>query len=111
MSADLRIAFGRGVCGSLEEAARREWLVTDGMEQLCRELPRIGVRVHPSAGNFVLADTAGDGRAAYERLLRHGVIVRPMGGYGLPACLRITIGTAQQNDKLIRSLAAVMAGN
>jgi histidinol-phosphate aminotransferase len=41
-------------------------------------------------------------------LLRHGVIVRPMGGYGLPACLRITVGTPQQNQKLIGALAQVM---
>jgi histidinol-phosphate aminotransferase len=59
----------------------------------------------------VLVDTGGDGRIVYEQLLRHGVIVRPVGGYGLPACLRITVGTADQNEKLIRALAAVMGGN
>jgi len=56
----------------------------------------------------VLADVGDNGHAVYERLLRHGVIVRPLGGYGLPRCLRITIGTAAQNERLIAALAAVM---
>jgi histidinol-phosphate aminotransferase len=50
------------------------------------------------------------GQVIYERLLRHGVIVRPVGGYGLPHCLRITIGTTAQNERLIQSLAAAMQG-
>ncbi len=57
----------------------------------------------------MLADV-GDGNAVYEGLLRQGVIVRPVAGYGLPRCVRITIGTAAQNERLIRSLATVMQG-
>ena len=55
----------------------------------------------PSYGNFI---TVRVGKAAeiYKRLLRRGVIVRPVGGgYGLPEHLRVTIGTAQENDKFL----------
>ncbi len=103
-----------GAQAALADAAqprRAQELVEEGLRQLAGALPPLGLKVYPSAGNFVLVDTGGDGRLVYERLLGQGVIVRPVGGYGLPACLRITIGTAQQNEKLIRSLAAVMKGN
>jgi histidinol-phosphate aminotransferase len=94
--------------GDDEQPRRAQQLVAAGLGQFESELPRLGLKVYPSAGNFVLADTGTDGKAVYEQLLRHGVIVRPMGGYGLPACLRITVGTPQQNQKLIGALAQVM---
>jgi histidinol-phosphate aminotransferase len=49
------------------------------------------------------------GKAAevYKRLLRRGVIVRPVGGpYGLPEHLRVTIGTAEENERFLTALAA-----
>jgi histidinol-phosphate aminotransferase len=91
------------------QVQRAVQLVDDGLRQLQASLPPLGVKVHPTAGNFVLADV-GDGNAVYEGLLRQGVIVRPVAGYGLPRCIRITIGTAAQNERLIRSLATVMQG-
>ena len=63
-------------------------------------------RPSPTAGNFVLADVGESGTKVYEKLLRHGVIVRPVAGYGLPRCVRITLGTAAQNEKLIHALAS-----
>lgn len=104
------LAGAEAALGDDGQPRRAQQLVAEGMRQLAAELPRRGVKVYPTAGNFVLADTGGDGRAVYEKLLGHGVIVRPVGGYGLPSCLRITIGTADQNEKLIRALAAVMGG-
>jgi histidinol-phosphate aminotransferase len=94
-----------------EQPRRAQQLVAEGLTQLGAALPGLGLKMHPTAGNFVLVDTGGDGRAVYERLLRHGVIVRPVGGYGLPTCLRITIGTTEQNERLIRAMAAVMRGS
>ncbi len=48
------------------------------------------------------------GKAAeiYKRLLRRGVIVRPVGGYQLPEHLRVTVGTAQENAKFLGALGA-----
>jgi histidinol-phosphate aminotransferase len=102
-----------GAQASLTDKAqprRAVQLVEDGLQQLGAELPRLGLKSHPTAGNFVLVDVGGSGQLVYERLLRQGVIVRPMGGYGLPNALRITIGTAEQNERLIAALAAVMRG-
>lgn len=89
-------------------AQRALRLVEQGLDQLTTALPRLGVRMHPTAGNFVLLDVGGSGVAVYERLLRRGVIVRPVAGYGLPHCLRVTIGTAQQNERFIAALAATL---
>ena len=47
-------------------------------------------------------------RTAYERLLRGGVIVRPVAGYGLPRHLRVSIGLPQQNDRLLQQLAPLL---
>jgi histidinol-phosphate aminotransferase len=96
--------------GDVQHTQRARQLVEDGLGQLGAELTRLGLKMHPSAGNFVLVDVSGSGQVAYERLLRQGVIVRPMGGYGLPNALRITIGTAEQNERLIAALGAVMRG-
>ncbi|HTQ36761.1 MAG TPA: histidinol-phosphate transaminase [Steroidobacteraceae bacterium] len=105
-----------GLVGALASLAderqprRAAQLVEDGMAQLGAELPRLGVKLHPSAGNFVLAEVGGNAQLVYERLLHHGVIVRPVAGYGLPHALRITIGTVEQNERLIAALAAVLRG-
>ncbi len=94
---------------SCRRAAPCSWWKV-GLEQLRAELPRLGFKVHPTAGNFVLVDVGGNGQLVYERLLRQGVIVRPVAGYGLPNALRITVGTAEQNERLIAALATVMQG-
>ena len=67
-----------------------------------------GIRVWPSEGNFVLADfaTPEAAQAADATLRRRGVIVRAMRSYGLPHCLRITVGTAEECDLVLEVLAA-----
>lgn len=69
-------------------------------------LRRAGLTVHPSECNFILADFGSAGRAdeADAHLRGRGVIVRRVAGYGLPTCLRITIGLAEENDLLIAGL-------
>jgi histidinol-phosphate aminotransferase len=79
-----------------------------GMEYLEREFTRLKVGFLPSQANFILADV-GDGRAVYDALLRRGVIVRPMNGYGLPRHVRISIGLEAENQKLVAALGEVMA--
>jgi histidinol-phosphate aminotransferase len=91
--------------GDEEQPRRALKLVEEGLAQLGEALPRLGIMLHPTAGNFVLAEVPGDARAVYQHLLRNGVIVRPVAGYGLPRCLRVTIGTGAQNEKLIRALS------
>jgi histidinol-phosphate aminotransferase len=75
-----------------------------GMQQVIAGVQALGLRVYPSRGNFVLIDCARPGGAVYQALLRQGVIVRPVGGYGLPTQLRITIGTESENQRLLAAL-------
>ena len=74
-----------------------------GMEQLVAGLKRLGLEHIPSHGNFVTF-RAGDGAAVNQKLLKHGVIVRPIGGYGLPEWLRVTIGTEPENARFLEAL-------
>ena len=79
-----------------------------GIEYLERELTRLKLEFVPSQANFILANV-GAGRAVYDALLRKGVIVRPMNGYGLPRHVRISVGLEDENRKLVAALAEVMA--
>ena len=78
---------------------------------LTRGLEAAGIKVWPSAGNFVLADFGVPERAkAADAFLRtRGIIVRPVGGYGLPHCLRITVGTAEEVGQVIDAMTAFAA--
>lgn len=79
----------------------------EGMRYLEGEFKRLGIPYVPSHANFVLADVR-DGRAVYEKLLRLGVIVRPMEGYGYPRHLRISVGLPEENRKLITALEKLL---
>jgi len=70
-------------------------------------LTAAGLKAWPSEGNFLLVDfaTAERARAGDTHLRARGLVVRAMGGYGLPHCLRITIGTAEENGLVIEALA------
>ncbi|MGQ9780146.1 MAG: histidinol-phosphate transaminase [Bacillota bacterium] len=79
-----------------------------GREQLYRGLAALGLRWLPSQANFVLVDLGREARPVYEGLLRQGVIVRPADVFGLPHCLRVTVGTPTQNERFLRALASVL---
>ena len=74
-----------------------------GMEQLVAGLKRLGLEHIPSHGNFVTFAVA-DGAAVNQKLLQQGVIVRPIGGYGLPNHLRVTIGLERENLRFLEAL-------
>jgi histidinol-phosphate aminotransferase len=74
--------------------------------RLTAELRALGLAVLPSQANFVLCDVGRPARPVYDALLRKGVIVRPFAS--LPTSLRITIGTAAQNDRFLGALAEVL---
>lgn len=109
----VRAPFNVGIPGlvgaeaSLADRAQVERavkLADEGKALLLAALPGLGVKVNRSAGNFVLADVGDSAQAVYDRLLRKGIIVRPVAGYGLPRCVRITIGTRPQNERLLAAL-------
>ena len=75
-----------------------------GMAQLTEGFRRLGIEYIPSHGNFVsfrMKDAAG----AYRKLLRAGVIVRPIASYGMPQHLRVTIGLESENARFLAALA------
>jgi histidinol-phosphate aminotransferase len=80
-----------------------------GLAYFNRELSGLGFRVVPSAGNFVMIvlDSAETARALFEGLLRRAVIVRPLTATGLPCCLRISVGTTEENEALIAAMTEV----
>jgi histidinol-phosphate aminotransferase len=78
-----------------------------GLARLEAGLERLGVPFVPSVGNFVLIEV-GDAGRVFEALLRQGVIVRPVGGYGLPRHLRVTVGLPAENERFLSALAGAL---
>ncbi|MDO9709087.1 histidinol-phosphate transaminase [Paracraurococcus lichenis] len=80
--------------------------------KLSEGLRALGIAVHPSEGNFILADfgTAERAKAADAALKARGLIVRAMAAYSLPQALRITIGTAEECGMVQDALAGFMRG-
>jgi histidinol-phosphate aminotransferase len=77
-----------------------------GLRQIEEGARRLGLDFIPSHGNFITV-RVGKAPEIYKRLLKRGVIVRPVGGpYQLPEHLRITIGTPQENDRFLAALSA-----
>ena len=79
-----------------------------GLAYLGHEFKRLGIDFVPSHANFILAEV-GDALKVFNDLLKLGVIVRPMGGYGLPRHLRISVGLEQENRRLVSALEQVLA--
>jgi histidinol-phosphate aminotransferase len=67
----------------------------------------MGMRVLPSAGNFLCVEPGGEVSGINEQLLRRGVIVRPVGGYGLPSFIRVSIGLPKENDRFLAALGEI----
>ena len=98
-------------CAALDDvdylaASRR---VNDaGMAQLERGFRQLGLEWIPSRGNFIAVDFARDAAPINQALLREGVIVRPVAGYGMPTFLRVSIGTERENARFLDVLAQVL---
>lgn len=93
--------------GDQEFVQRSVAMNSHGIEQLSAGLKALTYGVMPSAGNFLLVDMGRPVMDIYASLLRQGVIVRPVANYGLPNHLRMTIGTAAQNQVLLEAFASL----
>ncbi len=92
-----------------DHVARSQALVRDERPLLSSGLAALGATVGPSQGNFVLADFPGrPAKLLFEDLLREGVVVRPMAGYGFPTAQRITVGLRRENEKCLAALKKVL---
>jgi histidinol-phosphate aminotransferase len=84
-----------------------------GMKQLEQGFEALELSWIPSYGNFVSvemprAEGVSQGATMYQHLLRAGVIVRPVGGYGMPDHLRVTVGRTEENVRFLEALAAAL---
>jgi histidinol-phosphate aminotransferase len=95
--------------------ADREWTARcvevnrAGRGQLAAGVRELGFDPVPTQANFVLVDVKQDADDLFERLLHRGVIVRSAAPWGLTSYIRVTVGTAAQNDRFLRTLAQVTA--
>jgi histidinol-phosphate aminotransferase len=89
---------------SIENTARGLRFLTHGFEAL-------GLAVVPSAANFIMVVLESDDLAQqfFERLLCQGVIVRPLRATGLPNCIRVSVGTKEENGICVNALERVSA--
>ena len=102
----IALAAAAAALDDMEFVARSYADNLQGMRQFEEGARALGLEFIPSFGNF-LTIRVGKAAEIYKRLLRRGVIVRPVGGgYGLPEHLRVTVGTAQENEKFLAALAA-----
>jgi histidinol-phosphate aminotransferase len=77
-----------------------------GLEQITAGARALGLECAPSAANFVLIKV-GDGIGWFGALQQRGLIVRPLQPYGLPEWIRVTVGTAEQNKRLLLEMATL----
>ena len=101
-------AAGLAALADQEYLARSVQTNNRERDRMAAAFDRLGLRQIPSVGNFILVDFGRPAAPVYEALLRRAVIVRPVGNYGLPDCLRISIGTPDENTRLIAALSAVL---
>ncbi|MDD5644055.1 MAG: histidinol-phosphate transaminase [bacterium] len=79
----------------------------EGIDYIVSNLREIGLEFVPSSTNFILIKT-GDSKKFFDMLLEKGIIVRPMGAYGLNEYIRVTVGLPAENRKFIKNLKIAM---
>jgi histidinol-phosphate aminotransferase len=96
--------------GDEAELERRRRVTAEGRAELEEVLSEVGFHVaSPPVANFVYGESGGDSTAVFGALLREGVIVRPLAAFGAPGAIRVTVGTADENDFFASALKRVVA--
>ena len=86
-----------------EHQARTKAVTDEGRALLQETFAKMGLEFVPSFANFVLVNV-GDGRRVFEVLLKQGIIVRAMHSYKLPAWVRVSVGTPEENRRFVQAL-------
>jgi histidinol-phosphate aminotransferase len=102
-------AAARGALRDPEHVARVRALTHAGLEFLERGLRELGLGYAQSDANFLLIEVGPRAPQLYERLLRRGVITRPVAGFGLDRHLRVTVGLPEENKRFLDALARELA--
>jgi histidinol-phosphate aminotransferase len=103
----LALAAATAALGDAKFVAKSVKMNRAGMALLGRAFKRLGLEYLPSCANFVTFRVP-EADAVYRKLLRQGVIVRPIGGYGMPEHLRVTVGTPKENGRFLEALKAAL---
>ncbi len=90
-----------------EHVSRTRRCISDQMPLLDNGLRQVGCQTVPSQANFIFASTPVAGRFVFQQLLRHGVIIRPMDGFGEPKAIRVTISSLIELGRLLGLLPAI----
>ncbi len=101
----LALVAATAALDDMEFVARSYAENLQGMRQIEEGAQKLGLEWIPSHGNFITV-RVGKANEIFRRLLKRGVIVRPVGNYQLPEHLRVTIGTAEENERFLSALAA-----
>lgn len=80
-----------------------------GLRQLSEAFELMGLPYIPSAGNFIAVEVGDQALGIYQALLSHGVIVRPVAGYGMPRHLRVSVGLPEENQRFLDALSQSLA--
>jgi histidinol-phosphate aminotransferase len=94
--------------GDQDHVAKAVALNQSEMARLKAEFEVLGLKMMPSQANFLTFDIGRDAAPIHKGLLERGVIVRPMGSYGLPTWLRVSIGTVAENTRFLDALKAAL---
>ncbi|WP_163335924.1 histidinol-phosphate transaminase [Desulfopila sp. IMCC35008] len=97
-----------GAKAALEDNVYFDMVINEtrsGMRSLMEAVERLGCTSYPSQTNFFLIDVKGNANDLYTAMLYKGVIVRSMNAYGFPTCIRITVGTKEENERFVKALA------
>jgi histidinol-phosphate aminotransferase len=103
----LALAAATAALGDAKFVAKSVKMNRSGMALLERSFKRLGLETIPSCANFITFRVSR-ADAVYDRLLRQGVIVRPVAGYGMPDHLRVTIGTPKENERFLAALESAL---
>ncbi|RBP31121.1 histidinol-phosphate aminotransferase [Marinobacter pelagius] len=103
------LAAATAVLGDEDYLNRSREVNAEGLRQLADGFDRMGLPYIPSAGNFIAVEVGEQALAIYHTLLEHGVIVRPIAGYGMPEHLRVSVGLARENERFLDALAEALS--
>ncbi len=102
-----QVAASEALCDR-DHIHKSERINFEGLTYLYDQFERLGVSYLPSHANFVLVEVPSDPLEVYKRLLRYGVIVRPLEAYGLKRHLRVSVGLKEENERFIEALEKVL---
>lgn len=108
---DLAQAAGCGAMRDQEFLEKTLRMNDEGREYFYKEFDRLGLNYKPTASNFIMCIFESEQQVefVYEQMMRRGVIIRPLKGFGLPHCLRVTIGTMHECHRCVEAFEQVLA--